>query len=73
MEVFLALKPVLDDMPMSGLEVGMCQVRWLYDGSLINRFIKGGWHVYRCNGFQRVTEVALDIKMEKQDAETQCP
>lgn len=74
-EVFLALQP-MDDMnngPLSQCEPGVCAARWIHDASLISRFMQDGWSVYRCNGFQRITEVTLELKMEKNDGCEQCP
>lgn len=67
-EVFLALKPE-DDMlgPFGQCEPGMCNARWINDASWVSRFITAGWSVYRVNGFQRVTEVVVELKMEKKD------
>jgi hypothetical protein len=71
-EVFLALKPE-DDMsgPLNCREPGMCNARWINDASLISRFITSGWSVFRVNGFQRITEVTVELKMEKEDDHTE--
>lgn len=50
---------------------GMCAARWIYDVSKIGDFMKAGWHVYRVNGFQRVIDVTIELKMEQKDGSTE--
>ena len=71
-EVFLALKPTEECGILCGVEHVHCVSRWICDASLISRYMNDGWHVYRVNGFQRITEVSVELKMEKTDG-TECP
>lgn len=64
-EVFLALKPIESD-------PGLCWSKWVHDTSLIPGLMKSGWHVYSCDGFNRVTEVVLELTLEKNHG-SECP
>ncbi len=72
-EVFLALK---EEKSMSGPFgdgcPGMCVARWIYDVGLISQFVNGGWSVYRCNGFQLIEKVIVELKMRKEDGCNEC-
>jgi len=68
-EVFLALQPQDGDR-MTGGDPGLCISRWISDAGLISQYIQAGWYVYRVNGFQRITDVTVELKMEKKDAFT---
>lgn len=72
-EVFLALRPFVDDCCYDSFNVwaGVCSAIWIHDASLISKYMNEGWYVYRANGFQRITEVALELKLEN-DHGTEC-
>jgi hypothetical protein len=65
-EVFLALQPQDGERIMGG-DNGLCNSRWISDSGLISQYIKAGWYVYRVNGFKRITDVNVELKMEKKD------
>lgn len=71
-EVFLALKPhCFHESPVNGGEPGTCYSKWIHDAANLAHYMREGWHVYRCNGFQRVTEVTVELKLEKSNG-TEC-
>lgn len=71
-EVFLAIKPnEKNRSDYSGLGDGTCAVRFICDAGNISCYMNDGWSVYRCNGFQRITEVAVELKTEKKDGFTE--
>jgi hypothetical protein len=69
-EVFLALQPQDAERVMGG-DSGLCSSRWIHDAGLIAQYMKAGWCVYRVNNFQRITEVVVELKMEKKDGLTE--
>lgn len=71
-EVFLALKPhCIHDSVVNCGEPGICRFKWVHDAARLADYLRDGWSVYRCNGFQRVTEVTVELKMEKSHG-TEC-
>jgi hypothetical protein len=71
-EVFLALKPEEGDR-LCGGSLGTCAARFICDAGLISQYMQAGWSVYRANGFQRIVEVAVELKMEKIDECCEAP
>lgn len=74
-EVFLALKPLdtKSNINLFSVEPGTCLQRWIHDASIISQYMNDGWFVFRVNGFQRIEQVDMILKMEKQNACDECP
>lgn len=70
-DIFLALKPITKENQdvFRNTDIGLCQPRWVYDASMIPGLLNDGWLVYRCDGFHKVIEAVLELKMEKQHDE----
>jgi len=56
----MTIKHVMDD-------AGECRVRWIHEITLLPPLMKDGWEIYLLNGFQRIMEIDIDLKMEKCD------